>query len=251
MKKILEQVLAVISAIFGAVIFLIGLGMASQSFSVGIIFMVIGLIFIPQFNDFLANRINLKLTVKIKIVLFIIGFIAASLLASNQTPEPSNNISSTGSTFQNDLANPVEGTSNEQEPKVTSISTADFTLSNVKIKPYEGDTRQADVAGKLWVVYADIKNNSKETKVPQHSVSIEVKDSEGNTYKTADFMLTFNQSLNESFDGQKVVKFTDGILPGSTRKNVQVGIFDVSEGAKELQLCAGGLFSATKCISGS
>lgn len=109
MKKILEQVLAAISAIFGSVIFLIGLAMASQSFSAGIIFMGMGLILIPQFNKFLVNKINLKLTFKIKVGLFFVGLIAASLFLSNQAPEPSDNISSTGYSSPNPISsNPSE-----------------------------------------------------------------------------------------------------------------------------------------------
>lgn len=104
MKKIFEQFLAAISAIFGAVIFLIGLGIASQSFSAGIIFMGMGLIFIPQFNKFVANKINLKLTWTIKIVLFFVGLIAASLFLAHHTPEPSTNISSTGYSSPNTIS---------------------------------------------------------------------------------------------------------------------------------------------------
>lgn len=109
MKKILKQFLTAISAIFGAVIFLIGLGIASQSFLAGIIFMGMGLIFIPQFNEFVTNKTNLKLTFKIKIILFFVGLFTASLFVSNQTPEPSNNISSTGYSSPNLISsNPLE-----------------------------------------------------------------------------------------------------------------------------------------------
>jgi hypothetical protein len=145
-------------------------------------------------------------------------------------------------------SNDTEGTSQEAGP--TSVSAGDFTLSNVRIEPYKGDTKGADVAGELWAVYADVKNDSKETKVPGYSMSTEVIDSEGRKYKSADFVVTSNAIVDEAFGGEKVTRFTDGILPGSTRTNVQVGVFDVTKGAKDLRLCAGGLFSGTTCIGG-
>jgi hypothetical protein len=139
---------------------------------------------------------------------------------------------------------------NEQEPAPSSVTAGDFTLSDVRIEPYKGDTSGADIAGELWVVYASVTNNSKKTEIPGYSMSTEVTDSEGRTFKAADFTVTSNAIVDEAFGGQKVTRFTDGILPGSTRKNVQVGVFDVSEGAQGLRLCAGGLFSRTKCIGG-
>jgi len=138
----------------------------------------------------------------------------------------------------------------EVDPPVTSVTSGDFTLSKVKIKPYSGDTKGADVAGELWVVYASVTNNSKETKVPSFNVATEVRDSEGRTFEAADFVVTSNSIVDETFGGAKVTRFTDGVLPGSTRDNVQVGVFDVTKGAKGLQLCVGGLFSGKKCING-
>ena len=130
----------------------------------------------------------------------------------------------------------------------TSILAGDFTISNVKIRPYQGDTKSADIAGELWVVYASVANNSKETKVPAYSLSVEVTDSEGRRFKSADFIVTSNAIVNEAFGGEKVTRFTDGILPGSTRDDVEIGVFDVTKGVTELSLCAGALFSRTKCI---
>jgi hypothetical protein len=137
-----------------------------------------------------------------------------------------------------------------EEPP-SSVTAGDFTISNVSIKPYQGDTSKADIAGKLWAVYADVTNNSNETKVPGYNLSAEVKDSAGRTFKTADFTVTSNAIVDEAFGNQaKQLRFTDGILPGSTRKNVQVGVFDTSPDASGLQLCVGGLFSGTSCIKG-
>lgn len=130
------------------------------------------------------------------------------------------------------------------------ISVGDFTISNVRIEPYNGEVGNADVAGELWAVYADVRNDSKETKVPGYSMTTELMDSEQRTFKSADFVVTSNSIVNESFGGEKVIRFSDGILPGSTRQNVQVGIFDVSKGASGLRFCAGALFSGTKCIGG-
>ena len=137
----------------------------------------------------------------------------------------------------------------KEEKPATSITTGDFTISNVKITPYKGDTKGADVAGELWAVYASVTNNSKETKVPAHNLTTEVIDSEDRKFKSADFVVTSNAIVGEAFGGAKVTRFTDGILPGSTRDNVEVGIFDVTQGATGLRLCAGALFSSTKCIN--
>ena len=143
----------------------------------------------------------------------------------------------------------TEAKEEPKEPPVSSITAGDFTLSNVRIEPYKGDVKGADVAGELWVVYADVKNDSKETKVPGYNVSTEVKDSEGRKYKAADFAVTTNAIVDEAFgNSKKVTRFSDGILPGSTRENVEVGVFDVTKGAKDLKLCAGALFSGTECI---
>lgn len=138
---------------------------------------------------------------------------------------------------------------NREEPPVTSISAGDFTISNVKIAPYTGDTKGADVAGELWSVHASVTNNSKETSVPGYSMTTEIVDSEGRKFKAADFVVTSNAIIDEAFGGKKVTRFTDGILPGSTRENVQVGVFDVTKGAQGLRLCAGALFSGSKCIN--
>jgi hypothetical protein len=138
--------------------------------------------------------------------------------------------------------------SNEEKP-TTSVTAGDFTISNVKITPYKGDTKGADIAGELWAVYASVSNNSKETKVPAHNLTTEIVDSEDRKFKSADFVVTSNAIVDEAFGGAKVTRFTDGILPGSTRDNVEVGVFDVTKGATGLRLCAGALFSGTKCIN--
>lgn len=136
-----------------------------------------------------------------------------------------------------------------EEPAAKSITAGDFTISNVEIRPYQGDTKGADVAGELWAVYGSITNNSKETKVPGNNLTTEVVDSEDRKFKTADFVVTSNAIVDEAFGGKKVTRFTDGILPGSTRDNVQIGVFDVTKGATGLRLCAGALFSGTQCLN--
>jgi len=137
---------------------------------------------------------------------------------------------------------------NNEDDAADSITAGDFTISKVKISPYRGDTKGADIAGELWAVYASITNNSKETKVPAHNLTTEVIDSEDRKFKSADFVVTTNAIVDEAFGGEKVTRFTDGILPGSTRNDVEVGVFDVTKGAAGLRLCAGALFSGTKCI---
>ncbi len=130
----------------------------------------------------------------------------------------------------------------------STINSDSFTVSNVRIEPFTGNTNGADVAGALWVVYADISNKSKVSESPSSDLATEVRDSSGRVFKEADFTVISNQILDESSGAQKVTKFSDGILPGSTRTNVQVGIFDVSNGATGLKLCAGSLFSEKQCI---
>lgn len=138
--------------------------------------------------------------------------------------------------------------SRQERSTPTSISAGDFSLSNVRVEPYNGNTKGADVAGELWVVYASVTNNSKETKIPGYSISTEVRDSQGRTFKAADFAVTSNSIFQESFQGQKVTRFSDGILPGTTREDVQVGVFDIAPGAQDLRLCVGAMFSGTSCF---
>lgn len=133
------------------------------------------------------------------------------------------------------------------KPKSASITIGEFTLSNITLSPYNGDAGNADVAGKLWAAYGDVTNNGNETEVPAYSMSTSVIDSEGKSFKAADMTVNMNSIVDEAFGGQKVLRFTDGVLPGSTRKNVQIGIFDVSPGAEGLRLCAKALFGRTKC----
>ena len=135
-----------------------------------------------------------------------------------------------------------------KESAADIVTAGDFTISNVKIKPYQGDTKGADIAGELWAVYASVTNNSKETNVPAHNLTTEVIDKEDRKFKSADFVITSNAIVDEAFGGENVTRFTDGILPGSTRNDVEIGVFDVTKGATGLRLCAGALFSGTKCI---
>lgn len=133
------------------------------------------------------------------------------------------------------------------QPKVNFLSAGDFTLSDISISRYRGDTGNADIAGELWVVHANVKNTGKETKVPAYSLRTSLKDSQGRMFKKGDFAISINSIVNESFGGQKVTRFTDGVLPGLTRKRVEVGVFDVSPGAQGLKLCIGRLFGSTRC----
>ena len=177
------------------------------------------------------------------------GFIGQALTSRvEETAQPP----STANSSRPQLADRDAGTTTPPvEEQLKSVTTGDFTISNVSIKPYTGDASRADVAGKLWVVYADVTNNSDETKVPGYNLAAEVKDEEGRTFKAADFTVTSNAIVGEAFGNKaKQIRFTDGILPKSTRNNVEVGVFDTSPNAKGLQLCVGGLFSGATCIKG-
>lgn len=134
-------------------------------------------------------------------------------------------------------------------PKNTSVSVGDFAISNISIRPFTGDTKNADVAGKLWVVFGDVTNDGNETAVPAYSMSTSLKDSKDRSFKEADMAIAMNAIVDEAFGGKKVLRFTDGVLPGSTRKNVQIGVFDVSPSSQGLRFCAGVMFGRTKCAS--
>jgi len=135
------------------------------------------------------------------------------------------------------------------KPKNKSINVGDFTLSNISISTYTGEVGNADVAGELWVVYGDVTNNGNETSVPGYSLSTSIKDSKNRSFKSADLTVDMNAIVDEAFGGEKILRFTDGVLPGSTRENVQIGIYDVSPGSQGLKLCAGALFGRTKCVN--
>ena len=143
--------------------------------------------------------------------------------------------------------NPKAAASPQTKPANKSITIGDFTLSNISLRPFTGDVSNADVAGDLWVVYGDVTNNGNETSVPGYSMSTSLRDSKDRKFKAADMTVSMNAIVNEAFGGKKVLRFTDGVLPGSTRKNVQIGIFDVSPGSQGLQLRASKLFGRAKC----
>lgn len=135
-----------------------------------------------------------------------------------------------------------------QQAKAKSIKVGKFVLSDISVKPYRGKTSNADVAGELWVASGNVTNNGNETAVPAYSMSLSVQDAQGRSFKEADMTVTMNAIIDESFGGKKVLRMTDGVLPGSTRSNVQLGVFDVSPGAEGLRLCAGSMFGGKKCM---
>ncbi|MCT7958669.1 hypothetical protein [Laspinema palackyanum] len=200
MKKILEQFLTAISAIFGAFVLLIGLGMTIQSFSAGIIFMGMGLIFIPQFNKFIAHKINLKLSFKIKIGLFISGLITASLFLSHQTPEPYKNISSTGSSSPN----PISSSPSEQIEEKVITSPVPSSPQTAEILPSSSPEPQAVTPSQSSVNESERIKLITEMAKDYSDCGKKVMDSE-------DFIALKNQ-INQKFynQGEYLTEFIEG-----------------------------------------
>ncbi|MBD3886616.1 hypothetical protein IFO70_33650 [Phormidium tenue FACHB-886] len=111
---------------------------------------------------------------------------------------------------------------------IGELTTDKFKFTNLRVEPYTGNTSGADVAGKLIAVYADVTNTTNESAAPAGlNAMYEIKDSQGSVFQPAAFTIGI-------MDQQ--VKATNNILPGQQRKNIRLGIFDVSPDAAELQV---------------
>jgi hypothetical protein len=144
------------------------------------------------------------------------------LLAGIVSPSSTRQVSSSGieSTSQN-------GTKKSSDVRVGEFQTEDFHYTNVRIVPYQIKNsfaaQQANVAGQLYEITADVRNISKESKAPQ-LLSIEVTDAQGRTFKEADFMVRFD-GLDK---GQRA---SDYVLPGQAQQNIRLTMVDTSPDA--------------------
>jgi hypothetical protein len=149
--------------------------------------------------------------------------------------------SSSSNTEQNRAAQ----SSSSNDVKVGEFQTKDFQYTNVRLTPYQITNsfvaQQANVAGKLYEITADVTNLSKESKAPQ-LLSIGTSDSQGRTFKEADFMVRF-EGLEK---GQKA---SDYVLPGQTRQNIRLSMVDVSPDSIDLTLkINGSMFGGSQTV---
>jgi hypothetical protein len=141
--------------------------------------------------------------------------------------------------------NRVAQSSSSNDVKVGEFQTQDFQYTNVRLTPYQIKNsfaaQQANVAGKLYEITADVINLSKESKAPQ-LLSIGTSDSQGRTFKEADFMVRF-EGLEK---GQKA---SDYVLPGQTRQNIRLSMVDVSPDSIDLTLkINGSMFGGSQTV---
>lgn len=132
----------------------------------------------------------------------------------------------------------------EQQQKPDRLETKNLVFENVKITRYIGELpKGVDVAGELYQVNATITNRSNETLVPSgwNGVTYNLRDGQGRKFERAAFTIGL---------GDDGLKSTNGILPGQTRENITVGVFDVLPGATGLELgVADGMFASVKYVS--
>jgi hypothetical protein len=166
--------------------------------------------------------------------ILLIGLVSPS---STRQASSLNPASSTGSTS-------AESSKTDSDVKVGEFQTEDFQYTNVRIVPYQIQNsftaQQANVAGKLYEVTADVKNIGKESEAP-HLSSIEVTDSQGRTFKEADFVVR-NDGLAK---GQNS---TDYILPGQAKQNIRLSMVDASPDATGFTLKAGEMFGRSQTV---
>ncbi len=132
-------------------------------------------------------------------------------------------------------------TSQAEVASIPSATLRGFTISDVRFIPYTENTGGSDVAGKLYLVTATIQNNTNETKVPGGEISYKVIDSEGREYKAAAFGISVTTALSSTIGGKEYLMPSNGILPGTARQDILLGIYDVNPEAQGFQLCLGWL----------
>jgi hypothetical protein len=178
------------------------------------------------------------------------GFIGAplslALTAAILPHPPANQASMQSSGGSSQLAKPDRAPEKMQEGvKVGEFETDSFRYANIRIAPYtiknSFAAQQANVAGKLYEITADVTNLGKESKAPQ-LFNVEVTDAQGRTFKEADAMVRFG-------DLEKGHRATDYVLPGQTRQDVRLTMVDASSDATDFSLkVSAGVFGGTKIV---
>jgi hypothetical protein len=177
------------------------------------------------------------------------GFIGAPLslamIAAILPHPPANQATASSSTSSQHTKADRSAAKNQEDIKVGELQTKDFSYSNIQIAPYtiknSFAAQQANIAGKLYEITADVTNLSKESKAPQ-LFNIEVTDSQGRTFKEADGMVRFG-------DIEKGHSATDFVLPGQTRQTVRLALIDASPDATDFSLKVGAeIFGGVKVV---
>jgi hypothetical protein len=133
----------------------------------------------------------------------------------------------------------------QEDVKVGEFQTDSFRYTNIRIAPYtiknSYAAKQANIAGALYEITADVTNLTKESKAPQ-LIGIDVNDVQGRTFKEADGMVRFG-------DMEKGHSPTDYVLPGQTRQDVRLTLIDASPDSTGFSLkITGGFFNGPKTV---
>jgi hypothetical protein len=133
----------------------------------------------------------------------------------------------------------------QEDVKVGEFQTDSFRYTNVRIAPYtiknSFAAQQANIAGALYEITADVTNLTKESKAPQ-LMGIDVSDAQDRKFKEADGMVRFG-------DMEKGHSPTDYVLPGQTQQDVRLTLIDAAPDSTGFSLkITDGFFDGPKVV---